>query len=64
VIDESQTCFIVAETGFLNKYEKSVEVAHQYTGTTAETVNCQVGVFLAYASEKDAAFVEANNKSF
>ena len=33
-------------------------VARQYTGTAGDTVNCQVGVFLAYASEKGAAFVD------
>ena len=46
------------ETGFLKKGEKSVGVARQYTGTAGDTVNCQVGVFLAYASEKGAAFVD------
>jgi hypothetical protein len=33
-------------------------VARQYTGTAGDTVNCQVGVFLAYASEKGAAFID------
>ncbi len=33
-------------------------VARQYTGTAGDTVNCQVGVFLAYASEKGAAFLD------
>jgi SRSO17 transposase len=33
-------------------------VARQYTGTAGETVNCQVGVFLAYALEKGAAFLD------
>ena len=49
---------IVDETGFLKKGEKSVGVARQYTGTAGDTVNCQVGVFLAYASEKGADFVD------
>ena len=49
---------IVDETGFLKKGEKSVGVARQYTGTAGDTVNCQVGVFLAYASKKGAAFVD------
>jgi SRSO17 transposase len=35
-----------------------VGVARQYTGTAGDTVNCQVGVFLAYASEKGAAFLD------
>ena len=42
----------------MKKGEKSVGVARQYTGTAGDTVNCQVGVFLAYASEKGAAFVD------
>jgi len=33
-------------------------VARQYTGTASDTVNCQVGVFLAYASPKGAAFID------
>src|SRR5687768_9912414 len=50
--DEETGVLIVDETPFLKKGEKSVGVACQYTGTAGETVNCQVGVFLAYSSEK------------
>ncbi len=46
------------ETGFLKKGTKSCGVARQYTGTAGDTVNCQVGVFLAYASEKGATFID------
>ena len=56
--DEKTGVLIVDETGFLKKGQKSVGVARQYTGTAGDTVNCQVGVFLAYASEKGAAFVD------
>jgi len=35
-----------------------VGVARQYTGTAGDTVNCQVGVFLAYTSKKGASFVD------
>jgi SRSO17 transposase len=48
--DEQSGVLIADETGFLKKGEKSVGVARQYTGTAGGTVNCQVGVFLAYAS--------------
>jgi SRSO17 transposase len=48
----------VDETGFLKKGEKSVGVARQYTGTAGRIENAQVGVFVAYASEKGAAFVD------
>ena len=56
--DEATGVLIVDETGFLKKGEKSVGVARQYTGTAGDTVNCQVGVFLAYSSEKGAAFLD------
>lgn len=56
--DEQSGILIVDETGFLKKGEKSAGVARQYTGTAGDTVNCQVGVFLAYASNKGAAFID------
>ncbi len=56
--DQESGLLIVDETGFLKKGEKSVGVARQYTGTAGDTVNCQVGVFLAYASQKGAAFID------
>jgi SRSO17 transposase len=49
---------IVDETGFLKKGEKSVGVKRQYTGTAGKRENCQIGVFLAYASEKGSAFID------
>lgn len=58
-LGDAQTgVLIVEETGFLKKGEKSVGVARQYTGTAGDTVNCQVGVFLTYSSEKGAAFLD------
>src|SRR5688572_19541775 len=56
--DEETGVLVVDETGFLKKGQKSVGVARQYTSTAGETVNCQVGVFLAYSSEKGAAFLD------
>src|SRR5215208_652067 len=56
--DKESGVLIVDDTGFLKKGKKSVGVARQYTGTAGDTVNCQVGVFLAYASKKGAAFVD------
>ncbi len=49
---------IVDETGFLKKGDKSVGVQRQYSGTAGRTENCQVGVFLCYASENGAAFLD------
>ena len=42
---------IVDESGFPKCGDKSVGVARQYCGATGKLDNCQVGVFLAYASE-------------
>lgn len=57
--DEESGVLIVDETGFLKKGEKSVGVARQYTtGTAGKRENCQVGVFLCYASERGAAFID------
>jgi SRSO17 transposase len=49
---------VVDETGFLKKGTKSVGVARQYSGTAGRTENCQIGVFLAYASPKGRAFLD------
>ena len=56
--DEATGILIVDETGFLKKGDKSCGVARQYTGTAGATVNCQVGVFLAYSSAAGAAFID------
>jgi SRSO17 transposase len=56
--DEQSGVLITDESGFLKKGHKSVGVARQYTGTAGDTVNCQVGVFVAYASKKGLAFID------
>ncbi len=56
--DDTSGVLIVDETGFLKKGGKSCGVARQYTGTAGDTVNAQVGVFLAYASDRGAAFID------
>jgi SRSO17 transposase len=42
---------VIDETGFLKKGRASAGVARQYSGTAGRIENCQIGVFLAYASE-------------
>jgi len=42
----------VDETGFLREGTKSAGVQRQYSGTAGRIENCQVGVFLAYASDR------------
>lgn len=49
---------IVDETGFLKKGDRSAGVARQYSGTAGRIDNCQIGVFLAYASARGHAFVD------
>ena len=49
---------VIDETGFLKKGTKSAGVARQYTGTAGRVENCQVGVFLAYASGRGRAFLD------
>jgi SRSO17 transposase len=49
---------IIDETGFLKKGAKPCGVARQYVGAAGDTVNAQVGVFLAYASQKGVAFID------
>ena len=41
---------VLDETGFLKKGSHSAGVARQYSGTAGKIENCQIGVFLAYAS--------------
>jgi len=41
---------IFDESGFIKKGDDSAGVAKQYCGTAGKVENCQVGVFLAYAS--------------
>jgi SRSO17 transposase len=49
---------IIDETGFLKKGTKSVGVKRQYCGTAGKRENCQIGVFLAYASPSGRTFLD------
>jgi SRSO17 transposase len=49
---------VVDETGFLKKGTTSVGVQRQYSGTAGKVDNCQLGVFLAYASPRGRAFID------
>jgi len=49
---------VVDETGFLKKGRHSVGVARQYSGTAGRVENCQVGVFLGYASRLGQALID------
>src|SRR4051794_36095636 len=49
---------IVDETGFVKKGTRSAGVGRQYTGTTGKIDNCQIGVFLAYATPAGRALID------
>jgi SRSO17 transposase len=49
---------IADDTGFLKKGTRSAGVQRQYSGTAGRTENCQVGVFLAYASKYGHALID------
>lgn len=49
---------VLDETGFLKQGKKSVGVKRQYSGTAGRVENCQIGVFLGYATPKGFAFLD------
>src|SRR5438309_7251725 len=49
---------ILDETGFLKKGTKSAGVQRQYSGTAGRIENCQIGVFLGYASRHGQALID------
>jgi SRSO17 transposase len=57
-LGEPNGVLVVDETGFLKKGTHSVGVARQYSGTAGRVENCQVGVFLAYASRLGQALID------
>jgi SRSO17 transposase len=57
-LGDKRAVLIVDETGFVKKGEQSVGVQRQYSGTAGRIENCQIGVFLVYASAKGRTFVD------
>src|SRR5215204_4751210 len=55
---DPEAVLVIDETGFLKKGEKSVGVSRQYSGTAGKVENCQIGVFLAYATPRGRAFID------
>ena len=49
---------VVDETGFLKKGTKSAGVARMYSGTAGRIENCQIGVFLGYATGAGRTFLD------
>jgi len=57
-LGEPNGVLIADDTGFLKKGTRSAGVQRQYSGTAGRTENCQVGVFLAYASAHGHALID------
>jgi SRSO17 transposase len=57
-LGDPEAVLVVDETGFVKKGRHSAGVARQYCGTLGKVENCQVGVFLAYASRKGQALID------
>jgi SRSO17 transposase len=57
-LGDSEGVLVVDETGFLKKGTKSCGVARQYSGTAGRIENCQIGVFLGYASPMGRAGID------
>lgn len=57
-IGDARGILVVDETGFLKKGDKSAGVSRQYSGTAGRIENCQIGVFLAYRSEKGHGLID------
>jgi SRSO17 transposase len=57
-LGEPQAVLVIDETGFLKKGQQSAGVARQYSGTAGRIENCQIGVFLAYASSQGHALLD------
>jgi SRSO17 transposase len=57
-LGQPEAVIVIDETGFVKKGPHSVGVQVQYCGTVGRTTNCQVGVFLAYASAKGQTFLD------
>jgi SRSO17 transposase len=54
-LGDPQAVLVVDETGFPKQGRHSAGVARQYCGTLGKRANCQIGVFLGYASPKGHA---------
>src|SRR5262245_30358358 len=53
---DPRAVLVIDETGVLKQGMKSVGVKRQYSGTAGRVENCQIGVFLAYASPQGRTF--------
>jgi SRSO17 transposase len=57
-LGDPDAVLVLDETGFLKKGDKSAGVQRQYSGTAGRIENCQIGVFLGYASRYGRALID------
>ena len=57
-LGDTDGVLVVDETGFLKKGTKSVGVQRQYSGTAGRIENCQIGVFLTYATAQGRVLLD------
>ena len=57
-LGDPEGVLIVDETGFVKKGAHSAGVQRQYSGTAGRIENCQIGVFLVYASARGHTFLD------
>jgi SRSO17 transposase len=57
-LGDPEAVLVLDETGFLEKGGKSAGVQRQYSGTAGRIENCQIGVFLGYASRRGRALID------
>jgi SRSO17 transposase len=56
--DARSGVLVIDETGFVKKGPTSAGVARQYSGTAGRRETQQIGVFVLYASDRGAAFID------
>jgi DDE superfamily endonuclease len=57
-LGDRDAVLILDDTGFLKKGIKSAGVQRQYSCTAGRVENCQIGAFLAYASQRGHALID------
>jgi SRSO17 transposase len=57
-LGDAGAVLVVDETGFVKKGTHSVGVQRQYSGTAGRIENCQIGVFLGYASRHGHVLID------
>ena len=57
-LGDERAVLVPDETGFVKKGRRSAGVQRQYSGTAGRVENCQLGVFLAYASPRGRALID------